>query len=261
MSKKVVLVSLLCWAGCGARAPIALDGALPASLSHDVAAPQRAVRPPRRFQPRGIGAGGALFGPTISPLDPDEIYVGTDMTDLYHSSDFGISWETIPFTVVQGDSFTSTQFTADPSLLYALTNDAQDDPILVKSVDRGGHWTQLLAGVNVNYVSADPDGVTRLIAVDNNDVHFSGDAGATFTTVYTSTADDGLVMGGAFWHGHDILSAPATGCWCRGTAAAASRWRRSAASPPARGSWPSRARTRGGRRASTRSPPAPPTRG
>jgi len=211
MSKKVVVVSLLCWAGCGARSPIGIESALPASVSPDRPHHDRLVRPPRRFQPRGIGGGGALFGPTISPLDPDEIYVGTDMTDLYHSADFGTSWETMPFTVVQGDSFTSTQFTADPSLLYALTNDASDDPILVKSVDRGRHWAPLLAGINVNYVSADPDGVRRLVAFDNDNVYFSSDAGTTFTTVYTSAAADGMVMGGAFWHGQDVFLGTSAG--------------------------------------------------
>ena len=201
MTKRVLVVSVVCVLGCGGS-PVAIEGALSAGLP---AVPRVDHRPPRRFEPRGVGGGGALFGPTISPIDPDELYVGTDMTDLYHSSDFGAHWDTIPFTVVQGDSFTSTQFTADPSLLYALTNDAADDPILVKSTDHGKSWSPLLPGTNVNYVSADAASVTRLVAVDNQNVYFSADAGATFTVVYTSTADDGLVMGGAFWHGREIF--------------------------------------------------------
>ncbi len=231
MSKRVAVVLVWCVVGCGESPPRAVQNALPASAafassaeaarpgsvdrsgplrrgrpgSADAQASRRPVRPPRRFEPRGVGAGGALFGPTISPLDPDELYVGTDMSDLYHSSDFGTHWETIPFTVVQGDSFTSTQFTADPSLLYALTNDASDAPVLVKSADHGRSWTLLLGGANVNYVSADPDGVRRLLALDANHLYFSADAGATFSVVYTSAADNGLVLGGVSWQGSEIF--------------------------------------------------------
>ena len=204
MTKKVLAVSVAYVLGCGSS-PWPIEGALPAGLSAVRQVDHGPARPPRRFEPRGVGGGGALFGPTISPIDPNELYVGTDMTDLFHSLDFGAHWETIPFTVVQGDSFTSTQFTADPALLYALTNDAVDDPILVKSTDHGKSWSPLLPGTNVNYVSADADSTRRLIAVDNQNVYFSRDAGATFTVVYTSAADDGLVMGGALWHGREIF--------------------------------------------------------
>ena len=204
MTKRVLAVSVAYVLGCGSS-PVAIEGALPAGLSAVPQVNHRPAHPPRRFEPRGVGGGGALFGPTISPIDPDELYVGTDMTDLYHSVDFGAHWDTIPFTVVQGDSFTSTQFTADPALLYALTNDAVDDPVLVKSTDHGKSWSPLLSGTNVNYASADADSTRRLIAVDNQNVYFSGDAGATFAVVYTSTAEDGLVMGGAFWHGREIF--------------------------------------------------------
>ena len=99
MTKKVLAVSVVCVLGCGSS-PVSIEGALPAGLSGGRQLEHRPARPPRRFQPRGVGGGGALFGPTISPIDPDELYVGTDMTDLYHSLDFGAHWETIPFTVV-----------------------------------------------------------------------------------------------------------------------------------------------------------------
>lgn len=198
--KRRTAVLLISLTGCFGRSP---------DVSEDIRSTESDLR--RRpevgpFEARGVGGGGALFGPTISPFNKDEIYVGTDMTDLYHSLDFGASWQTIPFSVVQGDSFTSTQFTADPRLLYALSNQPpHDDPILVKSSDGGRTWSQLLAGTNVNYVSADQSSTERLIAVDSNNVYFSKNAGATFATVFTSGDADGLVMGGAFWRGADIF--------------------------------------------------------
>ncbi len=219
MSKQAVVVSLLCVVGCSGRSPERIEAMPSAAVAVPLKTGQRravhldrrAPHAPRRFEPRGVGGGGALFGPTISPLNSRELYVGTDMSDLYHSMDFGVHWETIPFAVVQGNSFTNTQFTADPSVLYALTNDASDAPILVKSVDRGRTFNQLLLGTTINYISTDPNGARRLLALDGDTVYFSNDAGATFTTAYTSTAEDGLVLGGAFWHGRELFAGTSDG--------------------------------------------------
>ncbi|HVT06815.1 MAG TPA: hypothetical protein VHO67_05140 [Polyangia bacterium] len=215
MSKKLVVVCLVCAVGCGEeRAPLPASNAIESALAARPSREHRVKRPPRRFEPRGVGGGGALYGPTINPRNPDEVYVGTDMTDLFHSLDFGASWETVPFTAVQGDNFTNTQFTADPAVLYALTNDTSgvyDVPVLVKTVDHGHSWSPLLPGTLVNYISADPDSSRRLIAVDSNHVYFSADGGATFATVYTNDAADGLVLGGAFWRGRDVFAGTSDG--------------------------------------------------
>src|SRR5437016_4473709 len=44
---------------------------------------------PTHFVSRGPGGGGAFFGPEINPFNPDDLWVGSDMSDLFHSTDFG----------------------------------------------------------------------------------------------------------------------------------------------------------------------------
>jgi hypothetical protein len=59
--------------------------------------------PPERFFSHGLGGGGAFFGPSINPPNPDEVWIGSDMGDLVHSADFGRTWGTVDFRVLQGD--------------------------------------------------------------------------------------------------------------------------------------------------------------
>lgn len=46
------------------------------------------------WQVIGPGGGGALFFPTISPIDPKRVLVASDMTGAYLSDDAGQSWRT-----------------------------------------------------------------------------------------------------------------------------------------------------------------------
>jgi len=57
---------------------------------------------PARFVSRGPGGGGAFFGPSINPFNPDEMWIGSDMSDLFHSTDFGRTWDTVDFRVLGG---------------------------------------------------------------------------------------------------------------------------------------------------------------
>jgi len=40
---------------------------------------------PGTWQPRGIGGGGAMFSPSFSPFDEDEIFLSSDIGELFHS--------------------------------------------------------------------------------------------------------------------------------------------------------------------------------
>jgi hypothetical protein len=57
---------------------------------------------PSVFRSTGIGAGGALFAPSINPNNENEYYLGCDMSELFHTTDFGLSYETINFQKIQG---------------------------------------------------------------------------------------------------------------------------------------------------------------
>jgi hypothetical protein len=79
--------------------------------------------PPVRFVSRGPGGGGAFFAPSINPFNTDDLWIGSDMSDLFHSSDFGRSWETVDFRLLQGGSLPGRmEFTSDPNVRYALND-------------------------------------------------------------------------------------------------------------------------------------------
>jgi hypothetical protein len=71
--------------------------------------------PPSRFASRGPGGGGAFFGPSINPFNPNDVWIGSDMRDLFHSTDFGRTWDTVDFRLLQGGSQPGRmEFTSNP---------------------------------------------------------------------------------------------------------------------------------------------------
>jgi hypothetical protein len=61
----------------------------------------------------GLGGGGSMYGPVISPSASQTMFVSCDMTGLYRTIDGGLSWHMLDTRVVQG----STRFTVayDPT--------------------------------------------------------------------------------------------------------------------------------------------------
>ncbi len=50
---------------------------------------------PLSFAPKGIGGGGALFFPTFNPANDNEFYVSCDMSELFHTTDYGKTYNSI----------------------------------------------------------------------------------------------------------------------------------------------------------------------
>ncbi len=48
------------------------------------------------WTPIGLSGGGAMFGPAISPVDPQRMLVHCDMSAAYRSEDGGHTWTMIP---------------------------------------------------------------------------------------------------------------------------------------------------------------------
>ena len=97
---------------------------------------------PPSWSPRGVGAGGALYVPAINPANDNEVYVACDMSDLFHTTDFGASYSVVPFTQVQAGPNAQVQFTSDPKTAYALSY-AGNNVAPVKTVDGGVTWNPL----------------------------------------------------------------------------------------------------------------------
>jgi len=163
----------------------------------------------------GIGGGGALFSPSISPHDDSEYFVACDMTDLFHSVDGGKNWVVIPFTEIRSFPEAEVQFTNDPDILYSLHYDfVADRKIPVKSNDGGKHWSTLTQDPTEGeayYLFANPGNSQRLIVSNYETIFYSNDGGNTFQEIYSNFENDGAYIAGTFWQDDQIYIAVSQG--------------------------------------------------
>ena len=159
-----------------------------------------AASPPARFISRGPGGGGAFFGPSINPYNPNDLWIGSDMGDLFHSTDFGATWDTVDFRILQGGSQPGRmEFTSDPLVCYALNGDVPE-----RSCDGGVTWTSIPPdpySPSVYCLFADPLSTNRLLVSDYSTLKISTNCGATYTSCFTS---NDLLVAGALWDGPRI---------------------------------------------------------
>ncbi len=154
--------------------------------------------PPSQFISRGPGGGGAFFGPSINPYDPNDVWIGSDMSDLFHSTDFGGTWQTVDFRVLQGGiQLGRMAFTSNPLVRYAL-----NDSVPMRTLDGGATWTAIPPdSYSVECLFADPLSTNRLIVSDYSTLKISTNSGATYADRFTAS---NLLIGGMFWDGSRI---------------------------------------------------------
>jgi hypothetical protein len=154
--------------------------------------------PPSRFISRGPGGGGAFFAPSINPFNPNDVWVGSDMSDLFHSTDFGRNWDTVDFRLLIGGSLPGRmEFTSNPLVRYAL-----NDSVPARSPDGGLTWTSVPPDSQSVYcLYADPFSTNRLLVSDYTTLKISTNSGASYNDCYT---DHDLLIAGAFWDGASI---------------------------------------------------------
>jgi photosystem II stability/assembly factor-like uncharacterized protein len=189
--------------------------AILAGLSPPALTPAQAAS----WQSRGLGGGGALFCPAISPHDNNLVYMATDMSSVFKSGDFGRSWTTLDFRQLQGGPKSNLRFTADPNILYAINlngDPSTDNMMPSRSLDGGNTWTPLPGdptGNEAYFLFADPNSTNRLLVSDYNRLYFSNNSGTSFSEVYhaTTTPPDGLRVGGVFWDGANIYVGTSAG--------------------------------------------------
>lgn len=164
--------------------------------------------PPADWKSVGIGGGGAFFSPSISPHNPAEIFVGSDMSNHFRTTDFGKTWKLTHFSELQvyRDS-PKVQFTSDPNLLYMIdyTGEAGRP---VRSTDGGKTWSPLASdptGEEAWSIAADPTGTSRLFVTSYNTLWFSNNGGASFTQKYQAATGNGLLMAGSWFDGNLIV--------------------------------------------------------
>ncbi|MBS1538579.1 MAG: exo-alpha-sialidase [Bacteroidetes bacterium] len=175
-------------------------------ISHAIA------QTPTTWESRGVGGGGAMFAPSINPADDNEFYAGCDMSELFHSKDFGKSYSVLNFKQVNGGHNSTVRFTSTPGLLYTISyklNGNIDQVVPVKSIDNGITWKNLSGNPDATEetftIDADYNNPQRVIISYYGEVHISLDGGTKFTKIHSAVDNGvGVIVGGVFFDGNSI---------------------------------------------------------
>lgn len=149
----------------------------------------------------GAGGGGSFFEPSFNPINPSEIWVATDQSDEYHSTNEGASWTVPSFTSIQGNHAAPVQYTSTPNLLYALgpsnypqisTNDGQTWTLIANNP--AGNADSLI----VNY-----NNPNEFFISSYSQIYFTNNNGTSYTTINSSSG----YVAGAYFNGSNIYLA------------------------------------------------------
>ena len=162
---------------------------------------------PATWSPRGVGGGGSFYAPSISPFNDNEYFVASDMSELFHTTDFGNSYQLVPFGEIQGSVFANAQFTTNPSVLYNLSAYDGNNAAAVKSTDGGVTWSTLPGDPQYTYYSVWSDFAhpQTVILGSWSIILISTNGGNTFTSVSVPMPyGTGCLIGGVFSDGNNL---------------------------------------------------------
>ena len=162
---------------------------------------------PVTWNTTGIGGGGSMFSPSINPADPNEYYVACDMSELFHTMDFGLSYTIVDFRQLVSSRNSAVRFT-NTSTRYSI-NYSNNAILPVKSTDGGKTWTKLPGNpdnTNETYsIWADYSNPNLVIINDWSTIYFSNNGGTSFTSIHKAIDNGaGNIIGGVFFDGTNI---------------------------------------------------------
>ncbi len=165
---------------------------------------------PAVWYPRGVGGGGALFSPSINPGNNSEYYIACDMSEMFHTTDFGLNYSQLNFSQFIGGHNSKMCFTSTPNLLFSISYSVPGEVATpVKSTDNGLTWSALAGNPDqsedVYTIHVDYSNPTRIIISTYGNIYFSNDGGTTFTSIHTCINNgSGNIVGGVFYDGLNI---------------------------------------------------------
>lgn len=162
---------------------------------------------PTNFSSKGVGGGGALFALSINPANNNEYYVACDMGELFHTTNYGTSYNQVNFQQLIGGHNSKVCYTSTSGLLYSVSY-AKDMVRPVKSTDNGVTW-QTLSGnpddtEETFSMDVDYNNPARVIISYYSTIYFSNNGGASFTSIHNASTSSGNVVGGVFFEGNNI---------------------------------------------------------
>ncbi len=166
---------------------------------------------PDKFVSKGIGGCGAMFFPTINPANDNEYYIACDMSQLFHTTDFGATYSQVHFSKLQVFNSSTYEFTSNPLIAYSIFNDGNAG-YPVRTLDGGNTWQALpgdpLPGEQANMVRADYNNPDRFLLNYYGAIYLTNNRGASFSLVRKTANDSfGIILSGVFFDGNTIVIA------------------------------------------------------
>ncbi|CAN5451620.1 hypothetical protein BH10BAC5_BH10BAC5_15660 [soil metagenome] len=162
---------------------------------------------PTAWTSRGAGGGGAIVEASISPFNSNEFYLTCDMSDLFHTTDFGQNYTVIPFTELQVQLKSDVQFTSNPAKLFVLNRSGGYFPS--KSYDGGIHWVNAANPCTGSacQIFSSPYDTDQVVISDVNKIYFSNTENivSSYTTLLNYPGTYGGHIGGVFFENKDTI--------------------------------------------------------
>ncbi len=168
---------------------------------------------PDEWQSRGMGGGGAVYAPSISPFNPNEAWLSCDMSVISRTFDFGITWRTVGFDTLTGKRNSTVNFTNHPDTMYVEAADQYTSKNYPKrSSDAGNTWdiipsTSYWGSYGSFRLYANPGNAKQLVASSYTTICFSNDYGNTFVVMHSASnqGTSSLHLAGVFYTNDTIF--------------------------------------------------------
>ena len=162
---------------------------------------------PISFIPKGIGGGGALFATSINPNNNNEYFIACDMGELFHTTDFGLTYTQVNYQQLIAGHNSKVCYTSTSGLLYSISY-ANNMVVPMKSTDNGTTWVALSGNPNNTEetfsIDADYNNSSRVIISYYGEIYFSNNGGTSFNLIHTALTSAGNVVAGVFFDGNSI---------------------------------------------------------
>jgi len=155
---------------------------------------------------KGNGGGGALFSPSFSPHNSNEIFISCDMSELFHTTNLGVSWNEVDYREMIGNNGAKVQFTNDPMIMYCV-NFEGDLRTPFKTTNGGVNWNPLVSDPTFGEaysLNCDINNSNNILISSYTTLYYSSNGGTSFTQKYNNA--NGCYVAGAFFDGANIYA-------------------------------------------------------